>query len=40
MKARELIAEADRIHNEARSRLTGVKVKVLVDITGVMMFIR
>jgi hypothetical protein len=37
MKARELIAEADRIHNEARSRLSGVKVKALVDITGAML---
>jgi len=37
MKASELILEADKIHNEARSRLEGVKVKVLVDIRGAMM---
>lgn len=37
MKAAELIAEAARVHNEARSHLTGLKVKVLVDISGVLM---
>ena len=37
MKSAELIAEAERLHNEARSHFSGSKVRVLVDITGVMM---
>ncbi len=37
MKAAELIAEAQRLHNEARSHFAGSKVKVLVDVTGTMM---
>ena len=37
MKAADLVAEAERVHNEARTHLTGVKVKVLVDISGVSM---
>ncbi len=37
MKAAELIAEAERLHDEARSHFADKKVKVLVDITGVMM---
>jgi hypothetical protein len=37
MKAAELVAEAERVHSEARAHLTGVKVKVLVDISGVSM---
>lgn len=34
LAAAELIAEADRVHNEARTHLAGVRVKVLVDIRG------
>ena len=34
MKAAELIAEAERVHNEARLHLSGTKFKVLVDVTG------
>ena len=37
LKAAELVAEAERVHNEARAHLTGVKVKVLVDVSGVSM---
>ncbi len=37
MKAAELIAEAERLHNEARTHLAGQRFKVLVDVTGVMM---
>jgi hypothetical protein len=37
MKAVELIAEAERVHNEARLHLSGKKVKVLVDVTGASM---
>ncbi len=37
MKAPELIAEAERVHKEAREHLSGVKVKVLVDVTGASM---
>jgi hypothetical protein len=37
LKADELIAEAERIHKEARAHISGTKTKVLVDITGVMM---
>jgi hypothetical protein len=37
LKADELVAEADRVHKEARSHLTGKRVKVLVDVRGVMM---
>jgi hypothetical protein len=34
MTSPELIAEADRVHNEARTHLEGVRVKALVDIRG------
>jgi hypothetical protein len=37
MKSVELIAEAQRLHDEARSHFAGTKVKVLVDIRGAMM---
>lgn len=37
MKPEELIAEATRVHDVAREHLTGVQVKVLVDISGVLM---
>ncbi len=37
MKPAELIAEAERVHNEARDHLSGLKMKVLVDISGVLM---
>ncbi len=37
LKAEELIAEADRIHKEARAHLSGTKAKVLVDVRGTMM---
>jgi hypothetical protein len=37
MKPPELIAEAEKIHAEARSLLAGRKVKVLVDVRGASM---
>jgi hypothetical protein len=37
MKPMELIAEAERVHNEARLHLSEMKVKVLVDVTGASM---
>lgn len=37
MKAADLVAEAERIHNEARSHLEGEKVRVLVDVRGATM---
>ncbi len=37
MKAAELLAESQRLHNEARSHFAGKQIKVLVDVTGVMM---
>jgi hypothetical protein len=37
MKAAELIAEAQRLHDEARLHFAGRQVRVLVDITGVML---
>ena len=37
MKPAELMAEAQKVHQEARTRLAGQRFKVLVDITGVVM---
>ena len=37
MKPAELMAEAQKVHHEARTRLAGQRFKVLVDITGVVM---
>jgi hypothetical protein len=37
LKADELIAEADRVHKEARSHLAGTRAKVLVDVRGAML---
>jgi hypothetical protein len=37
MKPAELMAEAQKLHHEARTRLAGQKFKVLVDVTGTMM---
>ena len=37
MKSAELIAEAHRLHDEARLHFAGKQVRVLVDITGVML---
>ncbi len=37
MKPAELIAEAQRLHEEARLHFAGKQVRVLVDITGVML---
>ncbi len=37
MKSAELMAEAQKLHHEARTRLAGQRFKVLVDITGVVM---
>jgi hypothetical protein len=37
LKADELVAEADRVHKEARAHLAGTRVKVLVDVRGTML---
>ena len=37
MKPPQLVAEAEKIHAEARSLLAGRKVKVLVDVSGASM---
>ncbi len=37
LTAEQLIAEAERVHQEGRSRLSGRKARVLVDITGTTM---
>ncbi len=37
MRPAELIAEAQRLHDEARLHFAGKQVRVLVDITGVML---
>jgi hypothetical protein len=39
MRSAELIAEAQRLHEEARLHFAGKQVRVLVDITGVSMSI-